>query len=82
MRTAQKPNRQVYGTVFENRRGWMRPREVADIFGISVKTVYDWKSRPWRRRTPEDLFVKFNGQLLVRTDILQSWISQQAANKA
>lgn len=30
---------------FDNLKGWMRPQEVADTFGISVWTIYKWKNR-------------------------------------
>ena len=64
--------------IFDNRKGFLRPHEVATALGISVKTVYDWKHRPWRRKTPEGLFVKFNGQLLIRIELLDRWISTQS----
>lgn len=62
---------------FENLKGWMRPQEVAETLGISVLTIYSWKSKAKTRRVPEDLFIKFNRQLYVRTDVLYRWISSQ-----
>ncbi|MGE0632547.1 MAG: helix-turn-helix domain-containing protein [Pseudobdellovibrionaceae bacterium] len=62
---------------FDNLKGWLRPQEVAEIFGISVLTIYSWKCKAKTRKIPEDLFIKFNRQLYVRTDVLQRWISSQ-----
>lgn len=65
---------------FENLKGWMRPQEVADTFGISVLTIYSWKAKARTRKIPEDLFIKFNRQLYVRTEVLRRWISSQNAD--
>lgn len=62
---------------FENLKGWMRPQEVADTFGISVLTIYSWKAKAKTRKIPEGLFIKFNRKLYVRTDVLRRWISSQ-----
>lgn len=64
---------------FDNLKRWMRPQDVADTFGISVLTVYSWKAKAKQRKVPDGLFIKFNRQLYVRTDILKSWISSQNA---
>lgn len=61
----------------DNLKGWMRPQEVADTFGISVLTIYSWKAKAKTRKVPEGLFIKFNRQLFVRTDVLRRWISSQ-----
>lgn len=62
---------------FDNFKGWMRPQEVAEAFGISVLTIYSWKAKAKTRKIPEGLFIKFNRQLYVRTDVLRRWISSQ-----
>ncbi len=62
---------------FDNLKGWMRPKEVAETFGISVLTIYSWKAREKQRKVPKGLFVKFNSRLFVRTDILRRWVSSQ-----
>jgi hypothetical protein len=62
---------------FDNLKGWMRPQEVASTFGISVLTIYSWKAKAKTRKVPEGLFIKFNRQLYVRTDVLRRWISSQ-----
>ncbi len=64
-------------SIFDNLKEWMRPQEVAETFGISVLTIYAWKAKAKTRRVPEGLFIKFNRQLFVRTDVLKRWISSQ-----
>lgn len=71
------PDPKVRDEFFENLKGWMRPQEVAETFGISVLTIYSWKAKAKTRRVPEGLFVKFNRHLYVRTDVLRRWISSQ-----
>ncbi len=71
------PESQIRDSFFDNLKGWMRPQEVADTFGISVLTIYSWKAKAKTRRIPEGLFIKFNRQLYVRTDVLRRWISSQ-----
>lgn len=63
--------------LFENSKGLLSPREVSDLLGISIKTIYDWKYRPSLRKVPQRLFVKFNRKLFIRTDILRTWILSQ-----
>lgn len=62
---------------FDNLKGWMRPQEVADTFGISVWTIYKWKHKGKLVGVPEGLFIKFNRNLFIRTEILRRWISSQ-----
>lgn len=71
------PAHQNRDSFFENLKGWMRPQEVANTFGISVLTIYSWKAKAKTRKVPDGLFIKFNRQLYVRTDVLRSWISSQ-----
>ncbi len=65
---------------FDNLKGWMRAQEVADTFGISVHTIYSWKAKAKRRKIPDGLFIKFNRQLYIRTEVLRRWISSQNQN--
>lgn len=62
---------------FDNLKGWMRPQDVAATFGISIQTIYSWKAKGKLRGVPEDLFIKFNRHLYIRTDVLRRWISSQ-----
>ena len=71
------PDHQDRDKFFDNFKGWMRPQEVAEAFGISILTIYSWKAKAKTRKIPEGLFIKFNRQLYVRTDVLRRWISSQ-----
>lgn len=62
---------------FEKQKGWMRPEEVSQLLGISVKTIYDWKYRGATRGVPQGLFIKFNRQLFIRTEVLKTWVYSQ-----
>ncbi len=72
---ASKKNQQ--DEFFDNLKGWMRAQDVARKFGISIQTIYSWKAKGKLRNVPDDLFVKFNRHLYIRTDVLRRWISQQ-----
>lgn len=63
--------------IFENSKGWLKPKEVSSKLGVSVKTIYDWNARKELRKVPSDLFVKLNGQLFLRKAVLLRWISSQ-----
>ncbi|QDK37906.1 helix-turn-helix domain-containing protein [Bdellovibrio sp. NC01] len=63
--------------LFENLKALLTPREVCDLLNISIKTIYDWKYRGVLRGVPEELFVKVNRKLFIRTDILRKWILSQ-----
>lgn len=62
---------------FDNIKKFLRPQEVADMFDMSLQTIYDWKYRPHVRNTPDGLFIKFNGQVYLQTEILVAWVSNQ-----
>ena len=62
---------------FDNLPEMMRPERVASVLGISIKTIYDWKYRGHKRKVPENLFLKFNGALYIRTKTLEQWIASQ-----
>lgn len=68
---------EIQDQFFDNLKGWMRPHEVSALLGISAKTIYDWKYRAVSRGVPNGLFVKFNSQLFIRTEVLKRWISAQ-----
>lgn len=76
-RSVTFPEPQIRDAFFDNLKGWMRPQEVANAFGISILTIYSWKAKAKTRKVPEGLFIKFNRQLYVRTDVLRRWISSQ-----
>lgn len=60
--------------LFENFPKLIRPKVLADLLGISVNTIYDWKYRGKTRRIPDNLFIKICGILYVRKDILKEWM--------
>ena len=47
------------------------------LLGISRKTIYDWKYRQKQLGVPDDLFIKFNRKLYLRTESLKRWMSFQ-----
>ncbi len=63
--------------IFDNLKEWLRPTDVAELLGFSVRTIYDWHQRPHRSKAPMGLTIKFNRQLYVRTHVLRSWIERQ-----
>lgn len=62
---------------FENLKGWKRAPEVAERFGCSIATIYAWRAKAKTMQVPEDLFMKFNGQLYIQVDVLKRWVSSQ-----
>lgn len=65
------------GQFFENLPKMIRPKQVAEILGLSIETIYDWKYRAKLKRVPEGLFIKLNRTLYLRTDVLKEWIASQ-----
>ena len=63
--------------IFDNLPEILRPAAVAELLGVSIKTIYDWRYRQKTRNIPEDLFIKFNRFLYVRTSVLKKWINHQ-----
>ena len=64
-------------TLFDNLPNIVRVQAMAKVLGMSVKTLYDWKYRPKMRKIPDDLFLKINRILYVRTEALKRWVSCQ-----
>lgn len=63
--------------LFDNLPEILRPATAADLLGVSIKTIYDWRYRQKTRNIPEDLFIKLNRFLYVRTSALKEWINRQ-----
>jgi predicted DNA-binding transcriptional regulator AlpA len=61
-------------TIFDNLPEILRPSPTAELLGISVNTIYDWKYRGKTRNIPKDLFIKINRSLYIRTEVLKDWI--------
>lgn len=55
----------------------IRLESAAEVIGVSVKTIYDWRYRCKERKIPAGLFVKINRSLLIRTSVLREWIASQ-----
>ena len=65
------------GSLFYNLPKLLRPETVATLLWLSVKTIYDWRYRGSRIKVPEQLFLKVNRFLYIRTDVLKGWIASQ-----
>lgn len=65
--------------IFDNLKGLLRPNEVCELLGVKLSTIYDWHHRPFRRNIPKGLFIKFNRKLLIRRDVLKSWVLEGAS---
>jgi hypothetical protein len=63
--------------LFHNLPEILRPDKAAELLGVSIKTIYDWRYRQKTRNIPDDLFFKLNRLLYIRTSALQKWINQQ-----
>ncbi len=64
-------------SLFKNLPELLRPDVVADLLGISVKTIYDWRYKRKTRNLPEGLFIKINRFLYIRTVELKRLIVTQ-----
>ncbi len=64
-------------SLFYNLPELLRPSVVADLLGISIKTIYDWHYKRTMRNLPKDLFIKVNRLLYIRTAGLKRWITSQ-----
>jgi hypothetical protein len=62
---------------FNNLPEIMKAVAVADLLGISIKTIYDWRYKQKTRNIPNDLFIKINRLLYLRTAVLRKWITSQ-----
>lgn len=65
---------------FDNLPPILRAEAVAQFLGISIKTIYDWRYRAVIKEVPPSLFIKFNRQLYVRTEVLRQWMASQNAD--
>lgn len=62
---------------FNNLPEIMKAVAVADLLGLSIKTIYDWRYKQKTRNIPIDLFIKINRLLYLRTAVLGKWIASQ-----
>ena len=49
-------------------------QDFCKLTGYSKKTIYDWKYRNSKYKTPEKLFVVLRRRLHLRVDILKDWL--------
>jgi hypothetical protein len=57
---------------FNNLPEIMKAVAVADLLGLSIKTIYDWRYKQKTRNIPNNLFL-----LYMRTAVLREWITSQ-----
>ena len=62
---------------FNNLPEIMKAVAVADLLGLSIKTIYDWRYKQKTRNIPSNLFIKINRLLYLRTAVLREWITSQ-----
>ena len=62
---------------FNNLPEIMKVVAVADLLGLSIKTIYDWRYKQKTRNIPNNLFIKINRLLYLRTAVLREWITSQ-----
>lgn len=60
--------------LFENLPKIVKIKTLAKTLDIAVATIYDWKYRSQMRNIPLELFLKINGRLYIRTDVLNNWL--------
>ena len=77
MKTKPKVQGVPRDSFFENLPDLLRPEAAANLLGLSIQTIYDWRYRPHQRNVPETLFLKLNRFLYIRTSVLKEWISSQ-----
>lgn len=63
--------------LFNNLPDLIKPTVAADLLDVSVKTIYDWRYQAKTRNIPDDLFIKVNRLLYLRTKSLRRWIISQ-----
>ena len=70
----ERTKRKNSQTFFDNRARFIRPKELADYLGVSIRTVYDWYYNREDKGIPENLFLKLGRLLFIRTDVLEIWL--------
>jgi hypothetical protein len=63
--------------LFDNLPELIRAQVLAKVLSVSVLTVYDWRYRSRERNIPENMFVKINRNLFIRTSVFKNWIASQ-----
>ena len=68
------PNITAILKLFDNQPDLLSPKTVAEIIGLSVTTIYDWKYRSSKYDIPEGMLFKFGRRLKVVKPILIKWL--------
>ena len=71
---ASQPVAQSDQKLFDNLSELLTPEMVAEALHTTRATVYQWHSRPRKYRVPESLFLKLGRKLLIRRDVLRTWV--------
>ncbi len=61
---------------FEN---LITPERAAELLGLQISTIYNWKYHQKKLNVPEDLFIPFNRRLYLNIEVLKAWITSQRA---
>ena len=67
-------------SIFDNLPEFLSPDQVCKVLPFTTKTIYDWRYRPAKYKTPEDLFVPFGRKILIRRDVLKKWVNSRNAS--
>ena len=60
--------------LFENLAELITPEQAATALQTSRGMIYQYHSRPRKYEIPEGLFLKLGRKLLVRRDVLKTWV--------
>ena len=60
--------------LFENLSELLTPEMAAEVLHTTRATVYQWRSRPRKYGVPDGLFVTLGRKLLLRRDVLKTWV--------
>lgn len=60
---------------FENLPEIIRSDVAAQVLGVSIKTIYNWRYRQMIKNIPPTLFLKINRMLYLRRDELRRWVA-------
>lgn len=63
--------------LFNNLPEILKASTAAKILDVSIKTIYDWRYRQKTRKIPNNLFLKVNRALYLRTAVLRQWVTSQ-----
>lgn len=65
---------QLFENLFSNLSELLTTEMVAEALHTTKGTVYQWHSRPRKYGVPEGMFLKHGRRLLIRREVLRSWV--------